>query len=130
MAMADEACNPTRPVAVMHFHGLADEYAPFNGGPSKYKPAGVRRSVPESIALWVQMNGCSNETTVTYKKGAATCITYSNCRDETAVTLCTIEGSGHQWPGGKVQLPSLGPGTSDISATNKLIEFFQAHPMP
>jgi polyhydroxybutyrate depolymerase len=131
MALPDEACNPTRPVPVLHFHGLADEYAPFKGGPSKYKPTGVRRSVPETTAFWLRRNGCTDETRVTYQRGAATCTTHHNCQGQAEVTLCTIAPMGHQWPGGRVSFPrALGPGTTDISATEMLVTFFQRHQMP
>lgn len=33
--MGTETCNPKRPVAVIHFHGTADENAPFKGGKGK-----------------------------------------------------------------------------------------------
>jgi polyhydroxybutyrate depolymerase len=132
MALPDSACNPTRPVPVLHFHGLADEYAPFNGGPSKYEPAGVRRSVPGTIAFWVRRNGCTDETD-SYTQGSATCITHPNCRDAAEVELCTIEGMGHQWPGSPPRgwwlERKLGPGTHDISATDKIVEFFVEHAM-
>jgi polyhydroxybutyrate depolymerase len=131
MALPDGACRPTRPVPVLHFHGLADEYAPFNGGPSKYRPAGVRRSVPGTTALWLRRDGCTDETRVTYQRGAATCTTHPNCQGEAEVTLCAIARMGHQWPGGKVSFPrAFGPGTTDIAASDMLVTFFQHHPMP
>ena len=30
--MGTATCNPRRPVPVIHFHGTADEFAPFKGG--------------------------------------------------------------------------------------------------
>jgi polyhydroxybutyrate depolymerase len=132
MGLSDLACNPTRPVPVLHFHGTADRYAPFAGGPSAYKPAGERRSVPGTINFWLRRNGCTNETQVNYQRGSATCITHPNCRGDAEVILCTIEGMGHEWPG---YTPTarmerlLGPGTHDISATDMIVEFFVEHAM-
>jgi polyhydroxybutyrate depolymerase len=133
MALPNEACNPTRPVPVLHFHGLADEYAPFNGGHSKYEPTGVRRSVPGTIAFWLRRNGCTDEARVSYKQGSATCTTHPDCRSDAEVVLCTIREMGHVWPGytPKGWLERLlGPGTTDISATDMIVQFFGAHPMP
>jgi polyhydroxybutyrate depolymerase len=131
ISLPDSNCNPTRPVPVLHFHGLADEYAPFNGGASKYGPAGIQRSVPETIGLWLRLNGCTNETRVTYQRGAATCTTHPNCQGQAEVALCTITGMGHQWPGGKpIFSRRYGPGTTDISASDVLPAFFHNHSIP
>ena len=80
------------------------------------------------------MNGCTEETRVTYTRGAATCVTHPTCKEGVEVTLCTVEGMGHQWPGFTVRFPrrlakSLGPGTTDLSATDMLLSFFENHPM-
>jgi polyhydroxybutyrate depolymerase len=54
------APNAKRAVSVMHFHGTADEFAPFNGGKGKgttMTPANQRpvfRSVEHSIDCWVK----------------------------------------------------------------------------
>jgi polyhydroxybutyrate depolymerase len=133
ISMSDFTCNPKRPVPVLHFHGLEDEHAPFKGGPSKEQPSAVQQSVPGTIRLWLQRNSCANDTRLTYKKGAATCVTYLNCQKQAEVILCTIEGMGHVWPGytpPRWMERWLGPGTHDISATDFIVNFFRAHPMP
>ena len=43
------------------------------------------------------------------------------------VTLCTVTGGGHAWPGGAFGLPGT---TQNISATDAMWTFFSAHPMP
>ncbi|MEA2173104.1 MAG: polyhydroxybutyrate depolymerase [Blastocatellia bacterium] len=123
-------CKPSRAMPVLHFHGLADKYAPFQGGRSVRELAGEQRSVPETIDLWLNRGGCKGDKKVTYQSGAATCVTYSRCRDGADVTLCTVQGMGHQWPGGRtVQGDEMGANTNDISATEMVIKFFRAHPM-
>jgi polyhydroxybutyrate depolymerase len=124
-------CKPTRPVPVLHFHGTIDQFAPFKGGIGAYRRTGMHTAVLVGIETFVNQNGCTQENRVTFKRRGAMCLTYSICRDGAEVTLCTIEGMGHQWPGGKEILPRLlGPGTDDISATDMLLTFFQRHPMP
>lgn len=131
ISIPDLACRPTNPVPVLHFHGLADRFAPFRGGLSQQEPAGVQRSIPETIALWVARDSCTETTRVTYQQDAATCITHPNCTRDSRVTLCTIEGMGHQWPGGEPVFPFIfGPGTTDISATDMAIDFFRAYSVP
>jgi polyhydroxybutyrate depolymerase len=122
-------CRPTRPIPILHFHGTADTFHPYFGGPGII-PGLDELGAPKTIRHWVQLNQCTNETDVTYKNGNATCVTHTNCKEGAVVTLCTIVGMGHQWPGHTVRFPrSLGPGTDDISATDTLVSFFQTHPM-
>lgn len=128
-------CKPKRPMPVLHFHGTADTFHPYEGGPGVTEFNYLKLGAPETILRWAKWNECTDERRVTYKKGAATCITRSHCKQNAEVTLCTIEGMGHQWPGFTVRFPrglarKLGPGTDDLSATDMLLSFFQKHPMP
>ena len=43
------------------------------------------------------------------------------------VVFCTINGGGHQWPGGDA-LPLLGTKSDDLIATDAIWDFFVAHP--
>lgn len=99
------SCAPTRPVPVMHFHGTADGTVPFSGtGPT--------------IASWVERNGCSNATSVTFNNGNTTCETHADCDAGAEVTLCTVTGLGHEWPGAFNN-------ASDIVATDAMWPFFE-----
>ncbi|HEY4224147.1 MAG TPA: hypothetical protein VGO62_22485, partial [Myxococcota bacterium] len=66
---------------------------------------------------------------VTYTNGEASCASFPDCAAGSDVELCTIHGGGHQWPGGN-DLPLLGHNTTDISATEYMLTFFGAHPLP
>lgn len=116
-------CHPSRPVAVMHVHGDADPLIPYTGG-------GVNgnESVATTIERWASNNGCTGAPTQTYQHGDATCVTRSGCTDNADVTLCTIAGGGHQWPGGISIGSFLGALSNDLDATNAMWAFFAAHP--
>ncbi len=131
ISLPDSACTPGRPVPVLHIHGLADEFSPFRGGIGAWAAAGVLRSVPETMALWIARNRCTEETRVTYELGRARCVTHPVCQDAGQVTRCTIKKMGHQWPGARVLVPNRsGPRTLDISANEMLVEFFRRHQLP
>lgn len=117
-------CNPSRPVPVLHFHGTADQTVPYNGGGS-----GGFGSVEQTISAWAQRDGCGTSRRVVYQRGDSTCETYDGCPAKVAVTLCTVDGGGHTWPGG-VPVPALGRTTTDLSATDMMWDFFVAHPKP
>ncbi len=121
--MGMSTCSPSRPVPVMHFHGTSDSIVPYNGG-------GLTgyRSAAETDAGWATRNGCDTATTESFASGDSRCMTHSGCDGGAEVTLCTISGGGHTWPGG-----GYFPGghiTTDLSATDAMWAFFVAHPMP
>ena len=134
--MGTKACNPKRPVSVIHFHGTADEFVPFNGGRGKGLSGTDFFSVPDSIATWVEADGCNREpVTITLPNTAAdgTTVlrkTYGPGRDGTEIVLIVIEGGGHTWPGREPRLAALGKSTRDISANDLMWEFFRKHPFP
>ncbi|MEI7684172.1 MAG: PHB depolymerase family esterase, partial [Planctomycetota bacterium] len=133
--MGTETCKPKRPVSVIHFHGTADEHAPFKGGKGKGLSGTDFYSVEHSIQAWVKANGCEKESVVTKLPDTAkdgttiTRKTYGGGRDGSEVVLVIIEGGGHTWPGQEPRLKALGKSTKNISANDLMWEFFQKHPM-
>lgn len=116
-------CNPSRPVPVFHVHGTSDGVIPYGGG-------GVNgnEAVATTIERWRTRNGCTGAGTTTYGQGDATCVTYDGCTAGADVTLCTIDGGGHQWPGGESIGVFSGKLSDDLDATGAMWEFFAAHP--
>ncbi len=112
-------CHPSRPLPVFHVHGTSDPLVFYNGGNGQ-------ESVAQTIDFFVQNNGCTT-TATTYQNGDATCVTHGGCTAGADVVLCTIDGGGHQWPGGDA-LPLLGKKSDDLIATDAIWAFFQAHP--
>ena len=134
-----EACRPRRAVSVMHFHGTADEFAPFKGGFGKgpLGRAGITefRSVDHSIQNWVKANGCDAKPEIVALPDKAndgmrvTRKTWSGGKVGSEVVLIEIEGGGHTWPGMEPPVAMLGKSTKDISANDLMWDFFQKHPM-
>lgn len=118
-----ENCQPPRKVSVMDFHGTLDLVVPYAGGTIDNFP-----SVDASMARWRAIDACGDATDVTYDKGDSQCVTWKGCADTTEVTLCKVTGGGHTWPGG-TPVPALGWTTTDLDATNAMLDFFEKHPM-
>lgn len=114
-------CTPSRPMPVMHFHGTQDPLVPYDGSASLGFP-----SVASTFAGWAQRDHCVGDPVETYRNGDASCSTYQQCDGGADVTLCTIDGGGHTWPGG-TPVPSLGFTSTDIHATDAMWTFFSAH---
>lgn len=100
-------CQPSRPVPVMHVHGTGDTTVPYSGA-------------APSVAAWAARNGCSDATEVVLENGTATCTSYIGCDDDSEVTLCSLEGFGHWWPG------AFGA-ADDMIATDEIWLFFERH---
>ena len=127
------ACQPTRPVPVLHIHGLADRCAPYEGGVSAGSAGGTRAPASDSIGFWSDNNRCALAPLLpVYVNGDARCEVHSLCQDNATVRLCTIEGAGHIWPGNG-DSPAAndvcgGTGSDDLDANEAIWTFFSNHP--
>lgn len=131
-SMVYEPCNPVEPVSVAIFHGTADLHVLYDGGAPEIRwDPHERIDLPVSFAVdfWVAADGCSPEPE-TYQVGNIVRDTYSGGHDGSAVVLYTINGGGHSWPGGTRGWLLGEEPTQEVSATDEMWEFFQAHPKP
>jgi polyhydroxybutyrate depolymerase len=120
-------CPTTRPVAVISFHGTADPIDPYDGNGQAY----WTYSVPTAARLWAGEDGCSSTPATTSGTGY-TLTAYRGCKGGVTVELYSLDGEGHEWPGGP-KMPvaitdELGPQTSVVDANSTMWAFFQAHP--
>lgn len=126
-AMNVDTCTPARRLPVLVIHGTADTAVPYDGGPSgsEFPTAGTwtNRSVRYAVDFWTKHNGCAPAPEET-RDGGITTQTYS-CAEP--VTVYTIDGGGHGWPGGEKARPNAveeAPPRPDASAV--LWEFFDS----
>lgn len=125
-----ESCRPTRPMSVVHFHGTADEYAPYEGGTGEQSISRVDFApVRQTIEFWLTFNRCPTEPVTQQSRGIIH-ERYAPCDQGTAVELYTLIGGGHVWPGGQKLRAAADTPTQEISATRLSWEFFSAHPLP
>ena len=122
-------CVPSRPISVLHFHGTADQYVPYDGGYGRTRSSGSFRSVDDSLEIFVKRNGCAPEPEVLFTRGNVSYIRYPSGANGTQVDLCLIEGGGHTWPGG-IPYPAGDVTTNDISANEASWSFFQSQALP
>lgn len=132
-------CPAPEPISVLHIHGTADETIPYGGGPGRLDGAGRDGvpdtvdgpAVPDLVRRWQQIDRCaaprtSTEATVTTET--------ATCPGGRAVTLITIAGAGHQWPGSRQRaagrLLGLDRPATELDATATGWQFFATHPRP
>jgi polyhydroxybutyrate depolymerase len=115
-------CNPSRPISVQQFHGTSDTIVSYDGvGPGF---PGAR----DMMLGWAQRNGCAPVPNVTHQQGDSTCETWTACDDAVEVTLCTVEGGGHCWPGNPGC--TFGASTTDVSANDVFAQLFGTQSLP
>lgn len=119
-------CKPQRPVSILHIHARNDDHVLFTGGagPSSVSKAAVTdyTSVPDSVAKWAKLDGCSAAPRRILDKDGAYCEVYASCKGNAQVQLCVTETGGHSWPGGakpRGEAPSQA-----ISANDVMWDFF------
>ena len=127
--------EPSRPVPVIHFHGLMDENAPYFGGVGANADINPieHNSVPDTIAFWVNVNHDSPEPVVELIADAVI-ETYEPPEgvDGASVVLYRLPGGGHNWPGGTDVTQGLdtGPLIESVDASEIIWQFFSDFALP
>jgi polyhydroxybutyrate depolymerase len=83
------ACNPARPVAVVHFHGTADNVTPYDDGVLD------ALSAPDSLDAWRQIQRCDPVNVDTRITSNTVCERHSACNGDAFVSLCTVQNGNH-----------------------------------
>ncbi len=122
-------CPATRAVPVIAFHGTADPVDPYDGNGQAY----WTYSVPSAAQRWAAFDGCTSAPAVTQPQPSLQLSSYTGCKSGGAVSLYTIVGEGHEWPGGPHLRPALtailGAQSNAINANNAMWQFFLSHPI-
>lgn len=123
------ACDPTRPVPVMAFHGVLDAAVPYAGGilPDDVWEGKEASGVEAWADEWAARNGCVTEPEISPVSDEVDQLTWTGC--EAPVVVYRVTAGEHAWPGG-VNDPNIGQSTDDISASELMWAFFQANPLP
>src|SRR5271154_6208307 len=129
----DAACPSPRPMPVFFFHGPADKFVPFNGGPIAPQfgnNRGTAMSNAQAVAVWQKRNGCGAPTRTQLpdaKPLPVTVVTFA-CPPGRGLEDVIIQGGGHTWPGarsGFLVNMILGPVTDSINANETMWTFFE-----
>jgi polyhydroxybutyrate depolymerase len=138
---AESGGTCTGGVPVLHIHGTEDPCAPWqdtvDASCSFLTLDGLKVGVPRTMEGWRSRNGCDDDTTEVDLPDTdpndgttATRVSWQNCAAD--VELIEIGEGGHTWPGGRqyLSVDSIGRLSSDFSASEVMLDFFDAHPTP
>lgn len=124
--LAWDACQPSRPVPAIIFHGTADEIVPYEGGPSHAFDLPFP-TIPAWVETLAQRNGCTAAEALP-TTGDVRGVACTGCAAD--VVFYTVDGGGHAWPGGGWMPEAIvGHITQDIDATRVMWAFFEQHPL-
>ncbi|MGB8210050.1 MAG: PHB depolymerase family esterase [Mycobacterium sp.] len=118
-----DACAAPHPTSVIHIHGTADRLVPYNGGQGASFVNGP--SIADVNAFWRKVDHCGPPDVTT---SAPVTTSTAACADKRSVVLITIEGGGHQWPGGTTNLERKDPTSQVLNAAQTIWQFFATHP--
>lgn len=133
-----EAGCGAAPVSVAAFQGTSDRLVSYSGGGVGLAGRrGAILSARGTAEFWARVDGCGSEPDEAAEPNRSpedgtrvTRTTWNRCADGREVTLYTIEGGGHTWPGGPAVGAGVGRVTRDLSATETIWRFFRQHPGP
>ncbi|MFA5314797.1 MAG: PHB depolymerase family esterase [Candidatus Omnitrophota bacterium] len=130
-AMNIDVCMPMEPVSVIAFHGTEDRHVLYEGGwPLVYYDRYERKdnSVAHAMEYWVGRDACDTRPQE-MERGRVKIKSWPFCVQGTAVSLYSIIGGGHAWPGGTSErMWGDPPEIGGISATEIIWDFFDRHP--
>ncbi len=117
----------TGPVPVLAFHGTADPIVPYADGATGRSVPGVPVvGAVSDLAAWARLDRCAPAPRIDHPAEGIVRRTWQHCDPGSSVTLYTVVGGGHTWPGSPVVLPAaeFGPTTEAVSATGLMLRFF------
>jgi polyhydroxybutyrate depolymerase len=119
-------CSPTKPVSILHIHGTMDPIVNYTG--TFFGSLQIWLSVAETARTWSEKNGCTFSSNVTTFTNRTVHCDSISCPDPSNnnITVCTVVGGGHAYPGGK----GFFGGPADITATDAIWEFFSRFEVP
>jgi len=113
-------CETSSPVSVIAIHGDADSSVVYSGGGF---------STPGWAGTWAERNGCDPSSSTSQIYDDISVETWDSCPEGREVTLYTIAGGGHVWPGSAIYKEMIGV-TKNLNATDFIWDFFEGHPSP
>jgi len=138
-------CNPSRPVPTLMFRGTSDTWVPYSGGVGACVTDIPRntKSADADFTVWKTKDSCTaafetvNLTNSSQSDPTSiSCEFHSQCSSGAGVSLCTVNGGGHTWPGGRayispIQTPECQPGNiSSVDGNEVIWQFFSGYQLP
>ncbi len=113
-------CALSRPVSLLHLHGLADTNLPFAGGTGSGVSGATFPPAMNGIERVRQADGCGTAPATDTVNGVATS-TWS-CPVGVSLRLITVDDANHEWAGG-INTALAGTPSTKLDATAAIASF-------
>ncbi|MFT4022814.1 MAG: hypothetical protein QM664_03395, partial [Flavihumibacter sp.] len=124
------ACNPVRPVPVLHLHSKLDENVPYTGGYGNGISGAYFPPLDSVFAVWSANNACGSAPQIVHSDNRYTLREWTACGENASIQYYLTEDGGHAWPGGLPGSAGADQPSTAINANDLLWDFFRQHPMP
>lgn len=122
-----DLCPASPPTDVMILHGTADPIAPLTGSEVVFAPP-LGLALSRVVETDAARAGCDPTPVVDQRAPTVQVSTFQGCGDH-RVEYWSLQGSGHTWAGTPGLLDLFaGPTNTDVSATQVVLDFFDATP--
>jgi polyhydroxybutyrate depolymerase len=121
--------QPKAPISGLIIHGKKDKHVPMAGGGGKLAKWGFNvhaQPLEYAVDFWVSADGCSRQPEVE-RGGIVESRSYNHGKDGTEITVCTLDGYAHAWPGGDRAWLLADTPCPEWSATDRCWDFFAKH---
>ncbi|MGO9030041.1 MAG: alpha/beta hydrolase family esterase [Acidimicrobiales bacterium] len=116
-------------VPILSFHGTSDANVPYQDGAVGISLPGVKvPGTQRNMDAWAALDRCRPDPESSRVAAHVVRQRWSGCADGTSVTLYSILGGGHSWPGADEMLDSTA--TQEVDATGLILAFFDRHGGP
>jgi polyhydroxybutyrate depolymerase len=114
----------TRPMSILAFHGTDDPLVPYQNGAIGLSLPGIKvRGTQLNMGDWARLDHCRTTSSRRALSSQVVRQQWAGCVRGTSVTLYTVVGGGHSWPGADPS-KAIGLTTEQISATTLALAFF------
>ncbi len=127
------ACQPSRPVSVLHIHARDDSHVRYEGGagPDAFRDRSKVMdfvSVPETVSRWARRLQCTAPPRPLHQGAGARCEVQTGCAGDTQLQLCSTDSGGHSWPGAEQVRRGKPAATQALDANTVMADFFDGLP--
>lgn len=125
-----QACQPTRPVPILHMHSKLDKHVVYTGGYGNGISGVYCPPLDSVFQAWSLNNQCADPGKVIISNSSYTLTEWRSCAQNVTIQYYLTEDGGHAWPGGLQGHPGADHPSQAINANDLLWDFFQQYALP
>lgn len=128
----ETACQPSRPLPILHMHSKQDRNVPYDGGVGSRSLNGQwNPSVDSSLKVFARLSRCRVDQPTKQSEAGYTLYRWTACEPGVELHYYLTDDGGHSWPGGRKAVRRLGdPPSAALVANDLLWAFVSRYALP